>query len=267
MNLALRRREADRPALRSAAEIAQLRRSNRLARRVVAELGAAIAPDVTTRQLDTLARRLTDEAGARAAFYQYKVGQKVYPDYLCASVNDEVVHGIPNDRPLQPGDVVSLDYGCVLDGWIGDTAFTWCVGEPSPTAAHLLDVTREALRLGIAAAQPGRRVFDIAKAVQDHVEANGCGVVRQLVGHGVGRRLHEPPQVPNFAAIESRRDRLRPGMVICIEPMITAGSYEVNERSDGWTIATRDGSLAAHFEHAVVILSDGPEILSLPDAI
>jgi len=257
----------DRPVIKSTEEIEAMRRSSTLARRIVAEMGARIAPGVTTRELDNLGRKLTDEAGARAAFYQYRVGQRVYPDYLCASVNDAVVHGIPNDRPLEPGDVVSLDFGVIVDGWYGDTAYTWCVGEPPEATAHLMTTTKEALAIGIAAAQSGKRVFDVAKAIQNHVEANGCGVVRELVGHGIGRRLHEPPQVPNYAAMETRRDRLRPGMTICIEPMVTAGAYQVRELPDGWTVLTADGSLAAHYEHTVVILSDGAEVLSLPDEL
>ena len=257
----------NRPTIKTAEEIEAMRRSNLLTRRIVAELGEQIAPGVSTRDLENVARKLTDDAGARAAFYQYRVGSRVYPDYLCASVNDAVVHGIPSDRPLEPGDVVSLDFGVIIDGWYGDTAYTWCVGEPSSQAAHLMDTTKEALAIGIAAAQPGKRVFDVAKAIQNHVEAEGCGVVRELVGHGIGRQLHEPPQVPNYAAMETRRDRLRPGMTICIEPMVTAGAYQVKELPDGWTVLTADGSLAAHYEHTVVILSDGPEVLSLPDEL
>lgn len=257
----------NRPTIKTPAEIEQMRRANMLARRIVAACGERIAPGVTTRELDTLARRLTEEAGAVPAFYRYRVGSKLYPDVICASVNDAVVHGIPTDRPLEPGDIVSIDYGCFLDGWCGDTAYTWAVGEPSPEAARLMAVTKQALAIGIAAAQPGRRVWDVAKAIQTYVEANGCSVVRSLVGHGIGRRMHEPPQVPNFAAMETRRDRLRPGMTICIEPMVTAGGWEVYEADDEWTALTCDGSLAAHYEHTVAILEHGPEILSLPDEI
>ncbi len=261
----LRRQERDRPTIKTPEQIEVMRRSNLLARRIVAEMGALVAPGATTRQMDDLARRLTQEAGARAAFYQYRVGAKVFPAYVCASVNDVVVHGIPDDRPLETGDLVSLDYGCVIDGYFGDTAYTWCVGgQPSPEAAHLMQTTHDALDAGIAAAQPGKRVFDVAKAVQTVVEANGCGVVRSLVGHGIGQRLHEPPQVPNYADPRSTRDRLRPGMTICIEPMVTAGHYAVHEGPDGWAATTDDGSLTAHYEHTIVILSDGPEVLSLP---
>lgn len=251
------------PALRTAEEIAGLREAARLSREIVAELGERIAPGVTTRELDTLARRRTDALGLRASFHKYHG----YPDYLCASVNEAVVHGIPNDRRLEPGDVVSLDFGVIVNGWYGDTAYTWCVGEPSPQAAHLIEVTRESLRLGVDKCLAGKRVWDVAKAVQTHCESHGCGVVRALVGHGLGRGLHEPPQVPNYAAMETRRDRLRPGMVLCVEPMITAGGWEVEELPDGWTAVTKDRSLAAHFEHTVVITSDGPEILSLPDLL
>ena len=222
---------------------------------------------VTTRDLDNLARGMTRDAGAEPAFYRYRVGSRVYPDFICASVNDAVVHGVPDDRPLEDGDIVSIDYGCFLDGWCGDTAYTWAVGEPSEAAAHLMRVTREALAIGIEHAQPGKRVFDVAKAVQEHVETNGCSVVRSLVGHGIGRKMHEPPQVPNYAHVDTRHDRLRPGMTICIEPMVTGGGFEVYEADDQWTALTVDGSLAAHYEHTVAILDDGPEILSVPDEI
>ncbi len=265
--MTLGRRERPRPSIKTPDEIEAMRRSSRLTRQIVATLGERVAPGVTTRELELLARTLTDEAGAKAAFYQYRVGAKVYPDYLCASVNEAVVHGIPNDRPLEPGDVVSLDFGLVVDGWYGDTAYTWCVGEAPPATAHLLQTTREALAIGIAAAHPGRRIFDVARAIQKYVEGQGCGVVRELVGHGIGQQLHEPPQVPNYAAMESRRDLLRPGMTLCIEPMVTAGSYQVKELPDQWTVVTLDGSLAAHYEHTVVILSDGAEVLSLPNEL
>ena len=265
--MSLRRREVAAPTIKTAAELEAMRRSSRLARRVVGELGRRIAPGVTTWELELLARQLTADAGATAAFYHYRAGNRTpFPAYVCASVNEAVVHGIPDERPLEPGDIVSIDYGCVLDGWYGDTAYTWAVGEPTPDAAHLMRVTKESLAIGIAAAEAGRRVFDVAKAIQAHVESHGCGVVRNLVGHGIGRRLHEPPQVPNFAVTESRRDRLRPGMTICIEPMVTFGHYDVESLDDGWTEVTRDRSLAAHYEHTIAITDAGPpEVLSLPD--
>lgn len=258
-----RRREVPRPSIKTPEELELMRRSNRLARSIVGEIGRRVAVGVTTHELDTLAAQLTADAGATGAFYNYRG----FPAHICASVNEAVVHGIPNDRPLAEGDIVSIDYGCVLEGWYGDTAFTFPVGEVSAEAKHLMDVTRTSLAIGIEAAQPGKRVFDVAKAIQSHVESNGCGIVRSLVGHGLGRAMHEPPQVPNYAHVESRRDRLRPGMVICIEPMVTAGHWAVEELADGWTAVTSDGSLAAHFEHAVAILEDGPEILSLPDEV
>jgi methionyl aminopeptidase len=243
-----------------------MRSANLLARRILAELGTMIVPGATTATLDARARELTHAAGAKPAFYQYRAGgHSPFPGHICASVNATVVHGIPNDRPLVEGDVVSIDYGCFLDGWCGDTAYTWCVGEPSATARHLMTVTKEALAVGIAAAQSGRRVFDIARAVQQHCESNGCGVVRSLVGHGCGSAMHEPPQVPNFADPASRHDRLRPGMTICIEPMVTAGGWQTKELPGGWEIVSADGSLAAHYEHCIAITDDGPDILSLPD--
>lgn len=253
-------------SLKTADEIEQMRLSNRFARQVLITLGQQIVPGATTGELNELARELTLAGGAKAAFYRYRVGHKVYEHHICASVNDCVVHGIPNDRPFEPGDLVSIDYGCLLNGWIGDTAYTWCVGgQPSPAAAHLMAVTKQALVIGIATAQAGRRVFDIARAVQNYCESQGCGVVRTMVGHGVGRRLHEPPQVPNYATNESRRDRLRPGMTICIEPMITSGGHETLEMPDGWQVVTSDGSLAAHYEHCIAITENGPDVLSLPD--
>jgi len=261
----VRLRTQPRPSLKTAAELDKMRASNRLARRILAAVGKQIAPGVTTRALDDLARDMTAAAGATGAFYHYQVGNRIFPAHLCTSVNEVVVHGIPDDRPLVEGDVVSVDYGCHLDGWVGDTAFTWCVGQPSNGTAHLMAVTQEALKIGIAAALPGKRVWDVARAVQDYCESNGCGVVRSLVGHGVGRRLHEPPQVPNFANPESRHDLLREGMTICIEPMVTAGDWETEELADGWTIVTKDRSLAAHYEHCIAITDHGPEILSLPD--
>ncbi len=263
----MRNRRPDAPTIKTPAEMDAMRAAGRLARSVLAAMGRMIAPGVTTLELEAEAQRLTAAAGARGAFYQYRVGAKVYPYYLCTSVNDCVVHGFPAERPLAEGDIISIDYGCELNGFIGDTAWTWPVGEVSETAQHLLRVTREALYVGIEAAQAGRRVFDIGRAVQNHCESNGCGVVRALVGHGIGRRMHEPPQVPNYAAPETVRDRLRPGMTICIEPMVTAGDWRVYEPEDRWDVLTVDGSLAAHFEHCIAIGEDGPEILTLPEEI
>lgn len=262
-------RDRDRPVIKTAEEIAYMRRSSRLSREIVARLGERVRPGITTSELDRLAHALGEAAGARPAFYQYGGNgvRPAFPGAICASRNEAVVHGIPDDVPLEEGDIISIDYGCVLDGWFGDTAYTWAVGDISDEACHLMDVSQAALEKGIEQAVPGKRVFDIARAVQNHCEGNGCGVVRSLVGHGIGRRLHEPPQVPNYAALESRRDRLRPGMTICIEPMVTAGTYHVHPLEDGWTEVTDDGRYAAHFEHTVVILSDGCEILSLPDVI
>ncbi|HIE52921.1 MAG TPA: type I methionyl aminopeptidase [Armatimonadetes bacterium] len=241
-------------------QIARMRRSNRLARRILLTLGEHVAPGVSTKELDLLARKLVTEAGGRPSF----LGYRGFPAAICASVNEVVVHGIPNDQKLREGDILSVDFGAFLDGFHGDTAATFPVGKINSQAQHLLKVTYSALWRGIEAAVVGNRIGDISHAIQSYVESQGCGVVRKLVGHGVGREMHEDPQVPNFGRPRTG-PRLRPGMTLAIEPMITAGSYRVKVLPDGWTVVTADGSLAAHFEHTVVVLSDGPEVLSLPD--
>jgi methionyl aminopeptidase len=181
---------------------------------------------------------------------------------ICASVNEEVVHGIPGPRVLAQGDIVALDFGAVLEGWHGDSAITVAVGQVAPAVDRLLAVTQEALRRGIAAAQPGKRVFDISHAIQSYVEGEGCSLVRGYGGHGIGRSLHEDPSVPNVVEPGQPNPLLRPGMVMCIEPMVSAGRPRVRERNDRWTVVTADGSLAAHFEHMVAITADGPEVLT-----
>ena len=250
----------ERVELRSADEIARIREASLVVQQVLAEVTAAAAPGVTTGELDRVAARATAARGAKPAF----LGYHGYPAVLCVSVNDEVVHGIPSDhRVLREGDVVGLDFGVSLDGYFGDAARTIPVGSVSPEAARLLDVGQEALRRAIAAARPDARLGDIGFAVQQHVEAAGCSVVRDFVGHGIGRRLHEPPQVPNYGAPGTGL-RLRPGMVLAIEPMVNAGGSEVRTLDDGWTAVTVDGSLSAHFEHTVAVTDDGPVILSQP---
>ena len=250
----------ERVELRSADEIARIREASLVVQQVLAEVTAAAAPGVTTGELDRIAARATAARGAKPAF----LGYHGYPAVLCVSVNDEVVHGIPSDhRVLREGDVVGLDFGVSLHGYFGDAARTIPVGSVSPEAARLLDVGQEALRRAIAAARPDARLGDIGFAVQQHVEAAGCSVVRDFVGHGIGRRLHEPPQVPNYGAPGTGL-RLRPGMVLAIEPMVNAGGSEVRTLDDGWTAVTVDGSLSAHFEHTVAVTDDGPVILSQP---
>jgi methionyl aminopeptidase len=227
---------------------------------VLEELVRAAAPGVTTAELDRLARARTRALGAEPAF----LGYHGYPAALCVSVNDEVVHGIPSEeRVLAEGDVVGLDFGVVLDGWYGDSARTVPVGRISAAAARLLEVTEGALARAIAAARPGGRLGDLGAAVQAFAEPRGFTVVRDFVGHGIGRRLHEPPQIPNVGAAGTG-PVLRAGMVLAIEPMVNAGGSEVSTLDDGWTAVTEDGSLSAHFEHTVAITENGPEVLTLP---
>lgn len=242
---------------RSAAEIERLARVNALVARVLAELQATVAPGVTTAELDALAEQRLREAGAQPAFKGYHG----YPATICASVNDQVVHGIPSKRALRDGDIVSIDMGAVLDGFFGDSAVTVGVGRISPEAARLLEVTEAALYKGLEAVRPGARVSDIGAAVQQHVEAHGFSVVREFVGHGIGTKLHEEPQIPNYGP-PGRGPRLAEGMVLAIEPMVNLGKPAVKVLADGWTAVTRDGSLSAHFEHTVVVTRTGYRILT-----
>ena len=245
---------------RSKTEIQKLRRVNQLVARILAELRKMIAPGVTTEVLDASAEALVREAGAEPAFKGYHG----YPATVCASVNEQVVHGIPSKRQLVEGDVLSLDMGAKLDGFYGDCAVTVPVGQVSADAATLLRVTEEALFHGIAAVKPGGRVSDIGAAVQAHVETHGFSVVREFVGHGIGTSLHEEPQIANYGPAD-RGPRLAEGMVIAIEPMVNIGAAAVKVLGDGWTAVTRDGTLSAHFEHSVVVAGGGCEILTQLD--
>ncbi|HZZ84617.1 MAG TPA: type I methionyl aminopeptidase [Anaeromyxobacteraceae bacterium] len=250
----------DRIELRSADEVARIREACLIVHDVLAAVAKAVGPGVTTGEIDRLAESLTEARGAKPAFKGYHG----YPGVICVSLNDEVVHGIPSPgRRLVAGDIVGLDFGVVYKGWFGDSAVTVPVGKVSPAARRLLDATREALGAGIDAVRPTGRVGDIGAAVQRYVEPKGYSVVRDFVGHGIGRKLHEPPQVPNFGAPKTG-PRLRPGMVLAIEPMVNAGGPDVRVLGDGWTAVTVDGSLSAHFEHTVAITEDGPEVLSRP---
>ena len=231
-----------------------------LAQKVLDEVAAFIKPGVTTRQIDNLAAMIIQAHGARSAF----LGYRKFPCHTCISVNDEVVHGLAGERQVKFGDIVSLDVGVAYRGFIGDTAKTVAVGGCSVAAQRLMDVTERALYAGIAAALPGNRVTDISRAVQQYVESNNYSVVREFVGHGVGRSMHEEPQVPNFVD-RNRSQRLRPGMTIAIEPMVNAGSASIKILKDGWTVVTQDGSLSAHFEHTVLITDKEPEILTCPE--
>jgi len=239
-----------------------MRRANVIVAEVLAELRAAVRPGVTTAELDRIAEDLTRRKGAQPAFKGYSVGGRVFPATLCVSINDEVVHGIPSgSRVLREGDIVGLDFGVCYRGYYGDSAVTVPVGTVAPAATALMRATREALEAGIDAAQPGRRIGDVPAAIQSHGEGQGFSIVRDFVGHGIGKRLHEDPQVPNFGQPD-RGIRLREGMVLAIEPMLNVGGPEVEVKEDGWTAVTSDGSLSAHFEHSIAIVEGGPYVLS-----
>ena len=238
-----------------------MRDAGRLVGEVLAELAAHVAPGVTTADLDALAEKRIAKAGATPAFKGYHG----YPATICASINDEVIHGIPSGRRLlNEGDVISIDVGASLDGYYGDSAITLPVGQVSEEAATLLRVTEEALFKAIERARPGARISDLGHEVQRHVEAYGFSVVREFVGHGIGQRMHEEPQIPNYGE-PGRGPRLAEGMVLAIEPMVNAGKPAVKVLADGWTAVTRDSSLSAHFEHTVAVTADGPWILTARD--
>ncbi len=239
-------------------DLEAMRPACQLAARVLDEVAAFVQPGITTRMVDEFGAERIKAYGARSAF----LGYRKYPCHLCISVNDQVVHGIAGDRRLEFGDIVSLDVGVVHQGWIGDNARTVPVGGCDLKAQQLLDVTEQALHEGIAAAMPGNRVVDISRAIQAYVEGHGCSVVREFVGHGVGRSMHEDPQVPNYVESGRVSYRLKPGMTIAIEPMVNAGGPQVKVLKDGWTVVTEDGELSAHFEHTVLVTEQGPEILT-----
>jgi methionyl aminopeptidase len=242
---------------KSPAEIERMRAANVLVADVLAALAALVAPGVTTGDLDAEAERLVRDAGATPAFKGYRD----YPATLCASVNEQVVHGIPSSRTLVEGDIISLDMGVKLSGFYGDSAVTVPVGRVSDEATTLLRVTREALEKGIAQVRLGGRISDIGHAIQQHVEAHGFSVVREFVGHGIGAALHEEPQIANYGE-PGRGPRLAEGMTLAIEPMVNVGRPAVRVLSDGWTAVTKDGSLSAHFEHTVAVTKNGPLVLT-----
>jgi methionyl aminopeptidase len=243
---------------RSAAELEKMRAAGRLVGEVLTALSAMVAPGVTTADLDAAAEKMIADAGATPAFKGYHG----YPATICASLNEEVIHGIPSGRRvLSEGDIVSIDVGASLAGYFGDSAVTLPVGRVSEEAALLLRVTEEALYKAIERTRPGGRLYDIGHAVQHHVEAHGFSVVREFVGHGIGQRMHEEPQVPNYGEA-GRGPRLSEGMVLAIEPMVNAGSAAVKVLPDGWTAVTRDRSLSAHFEHTVAVTAGEPWILT-----
>ena len=243
--------------LKSERDLELMRPACSVAGTVLAEISAFVKPGMTTRQVDEYAAARIKAHGGKSAF----LGYRKYPCQTCISVNDEVVHGLAGNRELRFGDIVSLDVGVVHNGFVGDTAKTVAVGGCGVLAQKLMDVTERALHEGVAAALPGNRVTDISRAVQKYVESNGFSVVREFVGHGVGRSMHEEPQVPNFVDPKSNQ-KLRPGMTIAIEPMVNAGRPGVKILKDGWTVVAQDGSLSAHFEHTVLITEGEPEILT-----
>ena len=243
--------------LKSERDLEAMRPACAVAGAVLEDVATFIQPGVTTKDVDEFAASRIKHFGAKSAF----LGYRKYPCHTCISVNDEVVHGLANDRHLRFGDIVSVDCGVVYKGFIGDTARTLAVGGCGVAAQRLMDVTQQALQVGIGQAVAGNRVTDISRSIQNYVESNGYSVVREFVGHGVGRTMHEEPQVPNFVDPKSNQ-RLKPGMTIAIEPMVNAGRPDVKILKDGWTVVTQDGSLSAHFEHTVLITEGEPEILT-----
>ncbi len=234
-----------------------MRRAGAVVAEMLARCSAAVRPGVTTADLDRVGAEVIAEHGARSSF----LGYYGYPATICTSVNDEIVHGIPGPRRLREGDIVGIDVGAIVDGWHADAAVTVPVGRVKPEAAKLIRVTEEALRRGIAAARPGARLGDIGAAVQSYAEAEGFSVVRNYVGHGIGRAMHEPPQVPNYGSPGQGRP-IGPGLCIAIEPMLNAGAHATRLQPDGWTVVTADGSLSAHFEHTVAVTAEGPVVLT-----
>ena len=250
--------------IKSQEEIALMREAGLVVHQVLEELAKISEPGITLDELDAVAKRETEKRGAACAF----IGLYGFPKHICISVNDQVVHGIPGKRKLVEGDLVKLDHGAVVRGWYGDAARTVPVGKVTPEARKLVDATRESLEAAIRAMVPGNRISDIGAAVQGVIEPHGYGIVRDYVGHGIGKRPHEDPQVPNYGpALWTRgqpNPRLRPGMVLAVEPMINAGTHEVRTLSDGWTVVTKDGKNSAHFEHTIAVTETGPVVLTGP---
>jgi methionyl aminopeptidase len=249
-------------AIKSAREIEIMRRSGKVTAAVLSTLIKTARAGLTLRELDRIAEKGIRERGGIPTFKGYHG----FPASICASVNEVVVHGIPGDYALRDGDILSIDIGATFENYVSDSAVTFGIGTVSDEAAHLMQVTQESLMLGIAQMQKGNRLSDIGHAVQAHAEGHGYGVVRALVGHGVGQKMHEEPQVPNWGE-PGKGIVLRPGLVLAIEPMITEGTWEVETLKDGWTVVTADGKLAAHFEHTVALTEDGPRILTLRDVL
>ncbi len=254
---------------KSIAELEKMRRSGLLVAQILDKIRGMVKEGVTTYDLEVTAEKMMRDAGAKPAFkgYYSAAANAKFPYVLCTSVNSEIIHGMPSKkRVLKPGDIVSVDTGVQLDGYFGDSATTIAVGEIRDADAKLLQVTQEALELAIEQAQPGNRLFDISGSVENHVLKNGFTVVREFVGHGIGTSMHEEPQVPNYVDRNSENPRLKPGMVLAIEPMVNAGSPDCHVLSDKWTAVTKDGRNSAHFEHTVAITENGPWVLTRPSS-
>ena len=244
--------------IKSKHELKIMQKAGQISKAALLAAGDLVAPGVTTRQLDEAARRVIEKAGAKPAF----LGYGGFPATICCSINDEVIHGIPGDRVIQEGDIVSIDTGAIYEGYYGDNAATFGAGKISEEAQKLIDVTRQSFYEGIKFARKGQRISDISHAIGAYCEARGYGVVREFVGHGIGTKMHEAPEIPNFGA-PGHGPRLMPGMTLAIEPMINMGTWKVKVLPDGWTVKTLDGSLSAHYENTVLITEGEPEILSL----
>ncbi len=249
---------------KSRTEIERMRRAGRVVAEVLDRIEAELRPGVSTADLDALAEAHIRSAGATPSFKGYPGinPHRPFPASVCISIDEEIVHGIPGRRTIRAGQIVSVDAGAIVDGWHGDGARTFFVGEPSPRVATLIDLTREAMMAGIAAAVPGNHIEDISAAVEAVAATAGLGVIRQFVGHGIGTAMHEEPQVPNFRTGRPGR-KLEPGLCLAIEPMFTLGSHDTRIQPDDWTVVTADGSMAAHFEHSIAVTENGPEILTL----
>ena len=244
--------------LKTASELDLMDEANRIVHRALTGIAERVRPGVTTRELDRFAEQTIRDSGGVPSFLKYRG----YPATLCTSINDVIVHGIPSDTPLREGDIIGVDCGVVYKGYYGDAARTFAVGRVSPEAERLIAATRRALELAVEAVRPNQRLSDIGHAVQKYVESQGFSVVRDFVGHGIGTALHEEPQVPNFGE-PGRGPRLKPGLVLAIEPMVNAGSPGVEVDADGWTARTKDGSLSAHFEYSVAVTESGARVLGL----
>lgn len=246
--------------LKTKAEIESMRRAGLLAGRTLKEVEKYVQPGVTTKELDQVAEKFIKKNGGIPTF----IGYRGYPATICVSINEEVVHGIPGSRKVKAGDLISIDVAATVDGFVGDTAFSMVVPPASKEAQSLVEATAESLNLAIDFMKSGNRLGDVGSAIQKFVEYRGYGVVRDFVGHGIGRKMHEEPAVPNYGKAGTGL-RLEPGLVLAIEPMVTLGHYGVKVLKDGWTVITEDGSLAAHFEHTVAVTADGPVVLTDPE--